>query len=100
MRRVFDRIPTGTRVQLIYQPYKWGRSGDRIYFAAHPDLYARRPDRLAAALRVPRALGLLEAIDIELVWRAVEEMSGEPIEVGRLPAPSVGRPNATSSRPS
>jgi L,D-transpeptidase ErfK/SrfK len=98
--RVFERVPIGTRVQLVYQPYKWGRSGDRIYFAAHPDLYARKPDRLAAALRVPRALGLLDAIDIELVWRAVEKMSGEPIEVGRLPNPSVERPNATSSRPS
>ncbi|UCE87851.1 MAG: L,D-transpeptidase family protein [Deltaproteobacteria bacterium] len=100
VQRLFERIPTGTRVQIIYQPYLWGRSGDRIYFSAHPDLYGRHPDRLASALHVPRALGLLEAIDVERVWRAVEEVRGEPIEVGRIPDASIGRRGATSSPPS
>jgi L,D-transpeptidase ErfK/SrfK len=78
-------VPQGTRLQLVYQPYKWGTDGERLYFEAHPDLYGRLLDHLAAALAVPRGLGLLGAIDLELVWRTVEEAKGIPVVVGRLP---------------
>ena len=85
IQRLYDRVPEGTRIQIVYQPYKWGAQGDRIYFEAHPDLYGLMPDRLAA-FELPRALGLLHAIDIQLAWRTLEEGRGIPVEVGRLPA--------------
>jgi L,D-transpeptidase ErfK/SrfK len=85
IQRLYERTPTGTRLHLIYQPFKWGVRDDRLFIEVHPDLYAMRPDRLAEALRTPRELGLLHALDLELVWRAVEEMRGVPVEVGRLP---------------
>ncbi len=86
VERLFDRIPEGTPIQIVYQPYKWGQEGDRLYFEAHPDLYGRMPDRLASALAVPRALGLLESLDLALVWQAIDEQRGAPVAVGRLPA--------------
>ncbi len=57
-----------------------------LYFEAHPDLYDRIPDRLAQALRVPRALGVLAHVDIEAVWSAIEAGDGAPRPVGQLPA--------------
>jgi len=83
--RLYDRVREGTRLQLVYQPYKWGREGDRLLFEAHPDVYGRIPDPLEAALETPRALGLGERVDIAAVRRAIERADGVPTVVGTLP---------------
>jgi hypothetical protein len=70
---------------MLYQPYKWGREGDRLLFEAHPDVYARIPDPLEAALETPRALGLDARVDIAAVKRAIERADGVPTVVGTLP---------------
>jgi L,D-transpeptidase ErfK/SrfK len=88
VRALFDRIPEGTPLEIVYEPYKWGRIGSSIVFEAHPDRYSQRPDRLAAALAPIRATGLIEQVDVEKVWRAVEEARGTPIEVGTLASPT------------
>ncbi len=90
MRRLYDRTPEGTRIQIVYQPYKWGRNGADIVLEAHPDVYGRMPDRLASALSPIRALGLLPYVDIERVWQTLDELRGTPEVVGRLP-PSLQR---------
>lgn len=86
IQELFDRTPEGTPLRLVYQPYKWGRRGRTLLFEAHPDLYGRVPDRLAAALALPRELGILGDVDVEAVWRAVEEARGVPVPAGELPA--------------
>jgi L,D-transpeptidase ErfK/SrfK len=88
IRRLYDRVPEGTRIQIIYQPVKWGRDGERIVLEAHPDLYGLQPDRLAAALEKARAMGIDGAIDLELVRRTLDEARGVPVPVGTLPPPT------------
>jgi L,D-transpeptidase ErfK/SrfK len=88
IQRLYDRVRAGTRLQIVYQTAKWGREGDQIYLEAHPDLYGLQRDRLAA-LAVPRALGLLEVLDLRQVLGALEEERGIPMRVGRFPAPIV-----------
>jgi L,D-transpeptidase ErfK/SrfK len=92
IQRLYDRVHEGTRLQIVYEPWKWGVEGERIYFEAHPDLYGLMPDRLAA-FAVPRAAGLLAAIDLELVMRTLEEGRGIPVEVGTLP-PATSTPSS------
>ena len=109
MQRLFERTPSGTRLRILYQPYKWGAVGDGLYLEAHPDLYARVPDPLAAALELPRALGLIDAIDPREVAQVVEQARGAPSRVGTLRAPlqvgtlrgpqQVGTLPSTSIRP-
>ncbi len=94
MRKLFSRTRTGTVVRLTYHPYKWGVDQGRLYLEVHPDLYRRLPDRLASALEVPRALGILDRIDVKAVWDAVDAATGVPVEVG-----SVEGAVATTSRP-
>jgi hypothetical protein len=88
--RLYDRVREGTRLQLVYQPYKWGRDGDRLLLEAHPDVYARVPDPLQAALETPRALGIDPWVDIAEVQRVIARADGVPTAVGTLPprAPS------------
>ena len=85
IRRLFDRVREGTRVQIIYQTAKWGSDGAHIYLEAHPDLYGLKGDR-QSALDVPRALGVLADLDLDLVTRTLEEARGLPVKVGTLPA--------------
>jgi L,D-transpeptidase ErfK/SrfK len=87
IRRLYDRVREGTRIQIVYQTVKWGRDDTRIYLEAHPDLYGLRPDR-SAALDVPRALGLVDLLDPTLVRRTLDEASGAPVPVGTFPAPT------------
>jgi L,D-transpeptidase ErfK/SrfK len=96
IQRLFDRVREGTRLQIIYQTAKWGRDEDQIYLEVHPDLYGLRPDRFAAALDVPRELGLLDLLDRELVQRALEEARGYPVPVGRFPASNLPTSTPTS----
>lgn len=93
VKRLYERVRQGTRIQIVYQPTKWGLDGDVLYLEVHPDLYGLVPDRLRA-FDVPRELGLLGAIDLERAWTALEEARGVPVAVGTLPAPSA------TSRPS
>ena len=85
MQRLFERTPRGTRLRIVYQPYKWGAAGDGLYLEVHPDLYTRGSDPLAEALALPRVVGLLEAVDLREVARAVEQARGVPLRIGTLP---------------
>lgn len=85
MQKLFDRIESGTLVNLIYEPYKWGTNGKGLFLEVHPDIYGRSPEPLAAALTLPRQLGVLDRIDLERVWTAVERAQGVPVLVGSLP---------------
>jgi L,D-transpeptidase ErfK/SrfK len=85
IQRLFERTPSGTRLHIVYQPFKWGADGDALLLEAHPDIYAQIPDPLAAALAVPSALGLLSALDLERVAETVAAARGEPVRVGTLP---------------
>lgn len=87
IQRLYDRVSEGTRIQIVYQPYKWGSDGQHLYLEAHPDPYGLVPDRLRV-FEVPRALGLLGSIDLELAWSTLEEARGIPVAVGDLPEPA------------
>jgi L,D-transpeptidase ErfK/SrfK len=86
--RLYDRVREGTRLQLVYQPYKWGRDGERLLLEAHPDVYAKIENPLDAAMELPRSLGLADRVDIVAVRRVIERADGVPTRVGSLPPPA------------
>jgi hypothetical protein len=85
IQRLYERVPSGTRLQIVYQIAKWSRDGEHLYVEAHPDPYGLRPDRLTTALEVPRAQSLLRWIHFESLRTALEEARGIPVVVGTLP---------------
>ena len=96
MRRLYERTPSGTRIAIVYQPYKWGRDGEQILLEAHPDPYARFERPLDEALRVPIELGLLDALDLARVTEVLVAARGTPEPVGARVPRSAASP--TSAR--
>src|SRR5262249_9119731 len=43
IQELYGRLREGTRIQIVYQPTKWGSDRDQIYLEVHPDLYGLRP---------------------------------------------------------
>lgn len=89
MRRLYDRVPTGTRVLLVYQTVKLGTLDGGIYVEAHPDVYEREPDRVERALLRLQALGLLHAVDENALRRVAQQARGVPVRVGTIPRAGV-----------
>jgi L,D-transpeptidase ErfK/SrfK len=94
MRRLFARTPSGTRIQIVYQPYKWGRDGDAILLEAHPDAYARFARPVDEALALPRALGLAGALDLVRVTEVLAFARGSPERVGTWPGAATSEPTS------
>ncbi len=85
MQGLFERIDRGTRVTILYEPFKWGTNGKDLFLEVHPDLYQRHPDALGDTLVLPTQLGLLPLLDLDRVRVVVERAEGIPIRVGALP---------------
>jgi L,D-transpeptidase ErfK/SrfK len=95
MRRLYARIPTGTRLRIDYQPVKLGQLGGGIYVEAHPDLYSRAPEAASEALARLEALGLLAEVDVPALERAVREARGVPVRIGDFPGAPGGSATST-----
>jgi L,D-transpeptidase ErfK/SrfK len=97
MRRLFDATPSGTPLQIVYQPYKWGRDGDAILLEAHPDPYARVARPLDDVLALARELGIADTVDPVRVTKVLLAARGTPERVGtRPPAPAAATSAPTS----
>lgn len=89
MRALFDRIPIGTRVRIIYQRVKLGHRDGSVFVEAHPDPYDKDFDPLPSTLARLVALDALGIVDggsvsESEVRRTVQEARGVPVRVGRL----------------
>ena len=92
MRALFDRVPIGTPVRIMYQRVKIGARDGGVWVEAHPDPYDQDFDPLPATLAklvALDALGLVDGGSIRGsdVRQVLSEARGIPVRVGRL-APS------------
>ena len=102
--RLFELVPVGTPVSVIYQAVKIGWSDGELYVEAHPD--ADQADELESTGQIKKlgAKSLADALyriktqtgaaqdrlDWRLIRRALEERSGIPVKI------TVDRPAASS----
>jgi L,D-transpeptidase ErfK/SrfK len=84
MESLYAQTKSGTPVDVVYEPYKWGTNGKEIFLEAHPDIYGRIPDPMAAAMELPVALGIDQRLDYGLVYATVQRAEGIPVVVGTL----------------
>jgi len=83
--RLYDRVPTGTPVRLMYQTVKLGLLGSAIYVEAHLDVYGKVPDPKGDALRRLEELGIAHFVDTRALFHAIDEAKGVPVRVGTWP---------------
>jgi L,D-transpeptidase ErfK/SrfK len=96
MRGLFERLPSGTPLRIVYQTVKLGARDGKLYLEAHPDRYAREPraleDTLVRLMVLRTRRFVDDDIDSARVATVIREARGIPVEIGRLaraaPAPA------------
>jgi L,D-transpeptidase ErfK/SrfK len=81
---LYARVPVGTRVRVLYDTVKLGRSGDDLVVEVHPDLYGRGSRTAEDILAELRARGVGERVSVEALRTALSEARGVPVAIGTL----------------
>lgn len=81
---LYPLVAPGTPGEIVYQPVKFGQSGDRVYVEVHQDVYQMYPDLEGHALGVLADSGLGSRVDVERVRAAVRAKTGVPTDVTRI----------------
>ncbi len=90
IEELFSITPVGTTVQFINAPIKIGWSGESLYMEVHPPL---DEDNLTYQDLLTRARQLLSSystdanislVEWEVIELAIEQMSGIPVNIGRI----------------
>jgi L,D-transpeptidase ErfK/SrfK len=87
MHALFERVPEGTPVRIVYQTVKIGRRGNGVFLEAHPDLYGLVRDPVASTRVRLLVLGLDAFVDRDLAERIIREARGTPVRVGTIAEP-------------
>ena len=86
IKKLFPRIPVGTRVRIINQPYKLGWIGERLYIEAHQPLSEQRQNAVVDIAQLQGAVSAAvgsrrPTIDWDSLMDAALTPSGIPIPV-------------------
>jgi len=90
IERLYERVPLGTPVRIVYQTVKVGVREDKVFLEVHPDVYHRgtpTADRIAVELIVNGHLGRLDphSVDRAAIAEAIERARGIPVAVATAP---------------
>ncbi len=85
IKLLFPQIPIGTKLEIIYEPLKFGQRNGRIFVEAHPDVYQKIPNYLQYAEQKLANSSLADRIDRRRFTMAVHLRSGVPTDVTRAP---------------
>lgn len=79
---LFQLVPEGTKVAIVRQPVKTGRSGKDIYIEVHRDEH-QGYDYLYKATRLLRKKGFYNFVSFKKLKKAILEKSGMPVKISR-----------------
>ncbi|SFM44319.1 L,D-transpeptidase family protein [Thermodesulforhabdus norvegica] len=87
---LFPQVKTGTRVDIIYEPIKWGTRNGRIFVEVHPDVYKRIPDFLSYAYEKLKQCPFgRDNVNEARYYLAVKLKNGLPFDVTGSPLKSL-----------
>ncbi len=88
IKALFPLVPVGTPVFIIYQPYKIGVRGRRVYLQAFPDFEKKISQPLFMVIKELNALeeqlGQKISVDLIKAKKVLEEHSGVPTPIGEI----------------
>ncbi len=79
--RLFQIVPVGTAVEILYDPVKIGFRGERIFIEVHEDLYGRIPDLHDYTMERLRRQGLHRAVNPDKLEEALRKRDGLPMDI-------------------
>lgn len=84
IRILYPQVPLGTKIEVIYEPIKFGQKGGQIYVEVHPDVYRKYPDFDQFAAEKLSKYPHSQQVDQKKYLMAVQLQSGVPTNVSRL----------------
>lgn len=81
IERFFDMVTMGTKVNLVYQPIKTARYGNRVYIEVHKDVYSKYLDLYSLASEVLSDKDLWPLVDRNKLEIALRGKSGVPVDI-------------------
>ncbi len=84
IEKLYDLVPKGTIVEIIYEPVKFGTRGKVIFVEIHEDPYGLIEDLEQHTRSVAEKMAVSDSVDWEKVYLAMEAKNGVPVPVGTL----------------
>jgi L,D-transpeptidase ErfK/SrfK len=78
---LYPQIKTGTKLEIIYEPIKFGHKNGRVFVEVHPDVYGKIPNFFDFAMQKLNQLALARYVDRQLFQVAVRLQNGVPQDV-------------------
>ena len=91
IKLLYPQVSIGTKLEIIYEPIKFGQKDGQIFVEAHPDVYRRIPDYYAFAMEKLKQYPLSQRVDQRRFWVAITLKSGVPINVSMPPKYDFGQ---------
>jgi L,D-transpeptidase ErfK/SrfK len=81
---LFPQVPTGTKLEIIYEPIKFGQKNGQVFVEAHPDVYRKIPDYTQYALNRLALYPLAKNTDQKKYLMAIKLQNGVPTDITRF----------------
>jgi L,D-transpeptidase ErfK/SrfK len=83
IRILYPQVAIGTKIEIIYEPVKFGRKNGRIFVQAFPDVYKKIPDYAKYAFDKLAQYPLAKDVDQRKFMVAMSLQNGVPTDVTR-----------------
>jgi L,D-transpeptidase ErfK/SrfK len=84
IRILYPQVPMGTKLEIIYEPVKFGRRNGQVYVQAHPDVYKRIPDYTKYAMDKLAQYPFANQVDQKKFMVAITLQNGVPTDITRI----------------
>jgi L,D-transpeptidase ErfK/SrfK len=81
---LFPQVPMGTKLEIVYEPIKFGQNNGQVFVEAHPDVYKKIPDYSQYALNKLAQHPLVKSIDQKKYLMAIRLQNGVPTNISRF----------------
>jgi len=84
IRILYPQVPVGYKLEMIYEPIKFGQKNGQVFVEAHPDVYRRIPDYIQYGFDKLAQYPLEKQVDRKKFTMALTLQNGVPTNVTRL----------------
>ena len=97
IRLLYPKVKLKTKLEIIYEPIKFGRKGDRIFVEVHPDVYGKISDFEEYSEKILEGYSMAVYVDPKKYRTAVRLQNGSPTNVNLDPGKSAQKSSPSAS---